>query len=227
MAGWTAEHVEDQILKIQNQNEYRFNIAERNLHMNMNKLLVAIILLLAYLNTDMAVAADKIVATEKSVVYHLHQGDTVLVSVWGEDTLKQQVVVLPDSSITLPLAGRVEVGGLSTPEVEQLIAEKLKKYLKDPVVTVVIASLDGNRAYVAGKVLKPGPLIISGPITVLQAISIANGFDKFANESEIKVIRTKPDGRQEVLPVHYNDIISGKDMSTNIQLIAGDTIVVP
>ncbi|OIR03153.1 polysaccharide biosynthesis/export protein [mine drainage metagenome] len=189
--------------------------------MNMMKRLVALTLLLVYFDAGMAIAADK------PVVYQLHQGDTVLVSVWGEDSLKQQVVVLPDSSITLPLAGRVEVGGLSTPEVERLIAEKLKKFLKDPVVTVVIASLDGNRAYVAGKVLKPGPLIISGPTTVLQAISIANGFDKFANESEIKVIRTKPDGRQEVLQVHYNDIISGKDMSTNIQLMAGDTIVVP
>jgi len=188
--------------------------------MNMMKLLVALALLQASFTADIAVAADK------SVVYHLHQGDKILVSVWGEDTLKQEVAVLPDSSITLPLAGRVEVGGLSTPEVEQLIAEKLKKYLKDPVVTVVISGLEGNRAYVTGKVLKPGPLIITGPITVLQAISIANGVDKFADEGGIKVIRIKPDG-QEVLPVHYSDIISGKDMSTNIQLKAGDTIVVP
>lgn len=188
--------------------------------MNM-KLLIAFTLLLACCNVDMAVAADK------PAIYHLHQGDTVLVTVWGEDKLKQQVVVLPDSSITLPLAGRIEVGELSTPEVEQLIAVKLKKYLKqDPVVTVVIISLEGNRAYVMGKVVKPGPLIISGPITVLQAISIAGGFDKFADESGIKIIRAKPDG-QGVLPVHYNDIISGKDMSTNIQLKAGDTIVVP
>jgi polysaccharide export outer membrane protein len=189
--------------------------------MNMMKRLIALTLLLAYFDAGMAVAADK------PAVYQLHPGDTVLVSVWGEDSLKQQVVVLPDSSITLPLAGRVEVGGLSTPEVERLIAEKLKKYLKDPVVTVVIAGIDGNRAYVTGKVLKPGPLIISGPITVLQAISIANGFDKFANEGGIKVIRTKPDGHQDVLAVHYNDIVSGKDMSSNIQLMAGDTIVVP
>ncbi len=195
--------------------------------MNMIKLLLAFTLLLAYLNADMSVAADKIVATDKPVIYQLHQGDKILVSVWGEDTLKQEVVVLPDSSITLPLAGRIEVGGLSTPEVEEHIAEKLKKYLKDPVVTVVIEGLEGNRAYVTGKVLKPGPLIISGPITVLQAISIANGVDKFANENEIKVIRTKPDGLQEVLPVHYSDIVSGKNMSTNIQLKAGDTIVVP
>ena len=188
--------------------------------MNMMKLLVVFTLLLAYFNAGMAVAADKPAA------YQLHQGDTVVVSVWGKDSLKQQVVVLPDSSITLPLAGRIEVGGLSTPEVEGLITEKLKKYLKDPVVTVVIAGIDGNRAYVTGKVLKPGPLIISGPITVLQAISMADGVDKFADESGIKVIRAKPDG-QGVLPVHYKDIISGKDMSTNIQLKAGDTVVVP
>lgn len=186
----------------------------------MTKRLVMPALFLAFFNVDMAVAA------EKPVVYPLHQGDTVLVSVWGEDTLKQQVVVLPDSSITLPLAGRVEVGGLSTPEVEQLIAQKLKKYLKDPVVTVVITGLDGNRGYVTGKVMKPGPLIISGPITVIQAISIAGGFDKFADEGGIKVIRAQPNG-QEVLPVHYNDIVSGKNMSTNIQLRADDTIVVP
>jgi polysaccharide export outer membrane protein len=61
---------------------------------------------------------------------------------------------------------------------------------------------------------------------VLQAISIVGGFDKFADEDGIKVIRTKPGG-QEITSVHYKDIISGKDMSTNIQLRSGDTIVVP
>lgn len=189
--------------------------------MNMKNLLIVPTLLLACLNMNLAVAADK------PVIYQLHPGDTVLVSVWGEDKLKQQVVVLPDSSITLPLAGRIEIGGLSSSDVEQLIAKKLKKYLKeDPVVTVVIVGIDGNRAYVMGKVLKPGPLIISGPITVLQAISTAGGLDKFADESGIKVIRATPKG-QEVLPVHYSDIISGRNMSTNIQLRADDTVVVP
>jgi len=184
------------------------------------KLFFAIPLLWASATVGMAMAADN------PDIYHLRQGDTVSISVWREDTLKQEVRVLPDGSITLPLAGRIEVGGLSTPEVEKRIAAKLKQYLSDPVVTVVISAIEGNRAYVIGKVSKPGPLIISGPTTVLQAISIVGGFDKFADEGGIKVIRTKTDG-QEILPVHYKDIISGKDMSTNIQLKAGDTIVVP
>lgn len=165
-------------------------------------------------------------AAEKPNIYHLREGDTVLVSVWREDSLQKQVIVLPDGSVTLPLAGRIEVAGLSTPEVEQLIAKKLKTYLPDPIVTVVIAGIGGNSAFVLGKVTHPGPLVISGPLTVLQAISMAGGFDKFADEGGIKVIRTKPDG-QEILPVRYKDIISGKDMSTNIHLRAGDTIVVP
>ena len=159
-------------------------------------------------------------------VYQLHQGDTLMISVWREDSLQKQVVVLPDGSITFPLIGRVEVAGLNTPEVERRISAKLKEYLPEPVVTVVIVGIEGNRAYVTGKVMRSGPLIISGPITVLQAISLEGGFDKFADEGGIKVIRTKADS-QEIFSVHYKDIISGKDMSTNIQLKAGDTVVVP
>ena len=74
--------------------------------------------------------------------------------------------------------------------------------------------------------MHPGALIINGPTTVLQAISLVGGFDKFADESSIKVIRAKADG-QEILPVNYKDIVSGKNVSTNIQLRAGDTLVVP
>lgn len=183
-------------------------------------LFIALSLLLVSMNAVLAVAADKPGA------YQLRQGDSLQISVWREETLQRQVIVLPDGSITLPLAGRIEVVGLSTPEVEQIIAKKLKEYIPEPIVTVVIAGIEGNRAYVLGKVIHPGSLLISGPITVLQAISIVGGFDRFADESGIKVIRAIPDG-QDILSVHYKDIISGKDMSTNIQLKGGDTLVVP
>jgi polysaccharide export outer membrane protein len=188
----------------------------------------ALCLMLVGMNAGVAIAADKgvAIAADKPDVYRLHQGDKVLISVWREETLQKEVVVLPDGSVTFPLIGRVEVAGLSTPEVEQSITLKLKKYFPEPIVTVVIAGIDGNRAFVMGKVMHPGPLILNGPISVLQAISMAGGFDKFADESSIKVIRTKPDG-QEILPVSYKDIISGRNISTNILLKAGDTLVVP
>ena len=195
----------------------------------MSKILFPILfLLLGSLSAEWAVAATSTtaVAVDSTGMYLLRQGDSVMISVWREDALQKQVIVLPDGSITFPLVGRIEVAGLSTPEVERRITTKLKEYIPEPVVTVVIAGIEGNRAYVMGKVNSPGSLIINGPLTVLQAISVMGGFDKFADESGIKVIRAKGD-HQEVFPVHYKDIISGRDMSSNIQLKAGDTIVVP
>jgi polysaccharide export outer membrane protein len=193
----------------------------------MSKILFSILfLLLGSLSAERAVAATAAVAVDNPGIYLLRQGDSVMISVWREDALQKQVIVLPDGSITFPLVGRIEVAGLSTPEVERRITTKLKEYIPEPVVTVVIAGIEGNRAYVMGKVNSPGSLIINGPLTVLQAISIMGGFDKFADEGGIKVIRAKGD-RQEVFAVHYKDIISGRDMSSNIQLKAGDTIVVP
>jgi polysaccharide export outer membrane protein len=184
------------------------------------------ILNFAFLLLSLGLISGPAVAIDIPDIYQLRQGDTLVISVWREDTLQKEVVVLPDGSITFPLIGRIEVAGLNTPEVERRISNKLKEYLPDPVVTVVIAGIDGNRAYVTGKVIRPGSLIINGPISVLQAISIVGGFDKFADEGGVKVIRTRAE-IQEILPVHYKDIISGRDMSTNIQLKAGDTVVVP
>jgi polysaccharide export outer membrane protein len=159
-------------------------------------------------------------------VYRLHQGDTVQVSVWKEDALQLKVNVLPDGSITYPLVGRLDVAGLSTTEVEKKITEKLKAYLADPVVTVVVAATDGNRVYVLGKVLKPGVVTLDAPMTVLQALSIAGGLDKFADGDSIKVLRGQG-ADQQVLSVHYGDLLKGKSLNNNILLQAGDTILVP
>ena len=165
-------------------------------------------------------------AAETPEIYELRPGDTVMISVWREDTLIRQVVVLPDGSVTFPLIGRVDAAGLSAPELERNIAAKLKKYLPDPIVTVVVVGIDGSRAYVMGKVARPGPVVINGPITVLQAISLVGGLDRFADEDGIKLIRGKAEG-QKVIAVNFKDIMSGKNVSTNVQLRAGDTLVVP
>lgn len=162
----------------------------------------------------------------ESTTYLLNPGDTVSVSVWQEETLKQDTQVLPDGSITFPLAGRVDVAGLDASAAAQKIAAKLEKFLPDPNVSVVVKSTTGNLLYVQGKVIKPGPVQMAGPTAVLQALSMSGGLDKFADESEIKVIRRAGD-KQQILPVRYKDLISGRDMSTNFQLQAGDTLVVP
>jgi polysaccharide export outer membrane protein len=183
--------------------------------------------LLLILPFGLAVAADANLINVDQTIYRLHEGDSIMISVWKETALQKQVVVLPDGSITFPLVGRVMVTGLTAPEVEQLITNKLKEYIPDPVVTALVVGIDGNRAYVIGKVIHPGPIVINGPISVLQAISIVGGFDKFADQSGIKVIRKAGPDSVKIFPIHYQDIISGSDVSTNISLQAGDTLVVP
>ncbi|HDS1733063.1 MULTISPECIES: polysaccharide biosynthesis/export family protein [Pseudomonas] len=165
-------------------------------------------------------------ADEKGAAYVLSPGDVVMVSVWQEESLRQETTVLPDGSITFPLAGRIDVAGLDVTAVAQKIASKLEKYLSEPNVSVVVTSIAGNLVYVQGKVIKPGPVLMAGPTAVLQALSMSGGLDKFADENAIKVVRRSGD-TQRILPVRYKDLVSGRDMSTNIQLQAGDTLVVP
>jgi polysaccharide export outer membrane protein len=158
--------------------------------------------------------------------YRLHYGDAVFISVWGEETLQKEVKVLPDGSITFPLAGRVDVENVTTVEAQKRITEKLKVYLNDPQVTVVVTSVEGNKAYVIGKVLKAGAIPLTGPTTVLQALSLAGGFDKFAELSKIKVLRNV-NNKQTVTSVNYERLIQGQNLESNLLLQPGDTILVP
>src|SRR5690242_15831975 len=100
-------------------------------------------------------------AGEVENAYRLCPGDLVLVSVWKEDNLQKEVRVLPDGSVTFPLAGRVKVSGLSTTEAEKLIAERLKEFVPDPIVTLVVTGIEGNRLYILGKVQRPGPVVMA------------------------------------------------------------------
>jgi polysaccharide export outer membrane protein len=165
-------------------------------------------------------------AESKAGAYLLNPGDVLLVSVWREENLQQEVRVLPDGSITFPLVGRVEVAGLDSTAVGLKVAAKLADYLPEPSVSVVVTGIEGNVVYVLGKVARPGPAVMAGPTSVLQALSMAGGLDKFADEDAIKIVRRKGQA-QDILRVEYGDLISGRDMSSNIQLQAGDTLVVP
>jgi polysaccharide biosynthesis/export protein len=171
-------------------------------------------------------ASQSVFAADKLDAYQLSPGDSILVSVWREDTLQKEVRVLPDGSITFPLAGRVEVSGHDVEEASKRIAAKLKDFIPDPNVSIVITGIEGNRVYVVGKVPKSGPIVMTGPVTVLQALSMSGGLDKFADEGAIQVLRRKG-STDEILSVNYKHLISGRDMKTNFQLRAGDTLLVP
>ena len=133
--------------------------------------------------------------------------------------------VRPDGKISLPLLNDVQAAGLTPMQLADSLTARLKKYVADPRVTVVVTQINSKRVYLVGEVLHPGPLPMLPNMTVLQALASA-GFTQFANTKGIYVLRTD-NGRQQKMPVNYRQLIKGDAVDQNIMLKPGDTIVVP
>jgi polysaccharide export outer membrane protein len=158
--------------------------------------------------------------------YTLHPGDQLEVAVWKEPDLTKTVVVRPDGKFSFPLAGETVAVGRTVPQVQTEIANKLKAYIPEPVVTAAVTTMDGNRVYVIGQVNKPGSFVMNPRLTVLQALSLASGLTPFASLNDIIVVRGSGTA-QKVLQFRYSDVSKGKSLEQNIPLEAGDVIVVP
>ncbi len=156
--------------------------------------------------------------------YVIGPEDTVHVSVWKESDLTTTLPVRPDGMISLPLLNDVQAAGLTPMELSASITTKLKKYLADPRVTVVVTAINSKKVYVTGEVLHSGSVALMPNMTVLQALASA-GFTQFANTKKIYVLRTE-NGKQQKFPVNYKNLLRG-DAASNILLKPGDTIVVP
>lgn len=158
--------------------------------------------------------------------YPLNPGDKLHISVWGEEALQQDVVVAPDGTISFPLAGQVSAAGHTTDELRKMLADKLKPFIPDPVVTVMVAEASGNTFYVMGEVNRPGEYHSPQPITVVQALSMAGGLTAFASKGHIKVIHEAA-GRTEAIPFDYGAVEKGRKLETNVVLKSGDVVLVP
>ncbi len=158
--------------------------------------------------------------------YSLQPGDILEISVWKEPDLQREVLVRPDGGISFPLVGNIKAKNSSVQDVNKEITARLTKYIPDPVVTVSLKQMLGNRVYVVGKVLKPGEFVINRNVDVMQALSMAGGLNPFAAGDDIKILR-RVNGVQKSIPFRYESIVEGKDLEQNIVLKAGDVVVVP
>ena len=158
--------------------------------------------------------------------YIIGQGDQLEVFVWRNEQLSRQVLVMPDGKISLPRIQQVQAAGLSIAEVRDRITGKLRTYVVNPRVTVIVTQLNSYRVSVLGNVVRPGVYPITGKTTVIEAISMAGGLTEWAKKRGITVIRNQ-NSREERIKVNYNKVVSGKDLSQNIVLERGDTIIVP
>jgi polysaccharide biosynthesis/export protein len=143
----------------------------------------------------------------------------------AQSSVPSTLPVRPDGSISLPLLNDVQAAGLTPMQLAAAITEKLKKYVGDPRVTVVVKEINSKRIYVTGEVQHTGGLQLQPGMTVLQALADA-GFTQFANTKRIYILRTE-NGAEQRIPVNYKRLVKGQAGSQDIVLKPGDTIVVP
>jgi polysaccharide biosynthesis/export protein len=176
-------------------------------------------------NSNSAKSSDQVQASNIAPDYMIGADDTLHISVWKEPDLSETLPVRPDGKISMPLLNDITAAGLTPLQLRDAITERLKKYIADPRVTVVVTGMNSRRIFVTGEVTHTGPMTLLPHMTMLQALAQA-GFTQFANPKAIYLLRNE-NGKQQKLPFNYKEVVKGNHPEQNIELRPGDTIVVP
>lgn len=161
---------------------------------------------------------------EERLTYIIGVEDELQISVWREPELSTSVVVRPDGMITLPLINDVKAVGLKTEELQNVLMEKLKNFVNEPQVTVIVRSIRSRKVYLVGEVGHQGTFTINGDMTALELLAAAGGVGPFAKADSIYILREQ-NGKKIRIPFHYKKAVAGK--SENVTLQPGDVVVVP
>src|SRR5258708_530765 len=175
-------------------------------------------------NSDAAHAVVKPATDDPN--YSIGAEDELNVNVWKEPDISRTVPVRPDGKISLPLLNDVQAAGLTPMQLGSEIKEKLRKFISEPQVTVIVTKSNSQRVFIVGEVARAGAYPLLPNMSVLQALSSARGFTQFANKKQIHVLRITNE-KPTTLPFSYKDVVSGLHSEQNVSLKPGDTIVVP
>jgi polysaccharide export outer membrane protein len=158
--------------------------------------------------------------------YKIGPGDVIEISVWKDEYLSRQLVVPPDGVIAFPLIGDIDVTAVTVSELRAIASKKLKEYVTDAEVTVMLLKASSLTAYVVGKVNNPGQFPINMETNVMQILAMAGDLNAFASPGNIIILRQEK-GKLIKVPFDYNDVKKGKNLEQNIFLKRGDVVVVP
>ncbi len=153
-------------------------------------------------------------------------GDILEISVWNEPDLSKKLIVPPDGVISFPLIDPIKVTNLTLTALKKAVTKRLSEYIPDATVTVLLLEINSLKAFVIGKVQRPGEFPIDLKTSVLQILAKAGGLTPFASDSNIKILRQKDDKIINI-PFDYGEVEKGKNLEQNIILEAGDVVLVP
>jgi len=158
--------------------------------------------------------------------YVIGPGDVLQIFVWKEPELTRDVTVRVDGKITVPLLGDLPAAGRTPQVLGTELGKALGRFLSSPQVTLGVAQANSSRFYVIGQVNTPGVFPLAGRVTVLQGLALAGGLREFAKADSIQIVR-QSQGLQSFVPINYKKLEDGRDISQNVLLRPGDTVLVP
>ncbi len=169
-------------------------------------------------------AADRAVPAPSE--FQLGPGDTISIRVWRHDDLDMDVTIAPDGSITYPLVGRIEVAGMTYPELVDVLTEAISDYYENPQVSVNVSDLQNQEVFVLGEVASPSVLQLNNQMSVLEALTRAGGINPSARTDNVLLIRGGLE-QPELYTVDVRSIYTGGSTDQLVYLQRGDILFVP
>jgi polysaccharide export outer membrane protein len=158
--------------------------------------------------------------------YVIGADDVVSIEFWRDKDLSTEAVVRPDGKISVPLLNDVAAAGLTPEQLRQALMIGARRYVEEPNITIVVKQINSRKVFITGEVEKPGSFPLKGPTTVVQLIAMAGGLREYADVKRIFIVRSEG-GRQTTHPFNYSDVLKGRNLTQNIELKPGDTVIVP
>ncbi|HEX3810911.1 MAG TPA: XrtA/PEP-CTERM system exopolysaccharide export protein [Rhizomicrobium sp.] len=196
--------------------------------------LVAVALMLVGCATGPTLPAATTLDTAASAAqapadYRIGPGDVLNIFVWHNTDLSAQIPVRPDGRISMPLVGDVSAAGLTPTDLGNTLQEKLKPYIKDPLVTVIPTQFVGlftRQIRVIGEAVQPRAIPYSANMTVLDVMIAVGGLTKYADGDRAVIVRVM-DGKQQSYTVHLDSLINDGDVNQNVAMQPGDILIIP
>jgi polysaccharide export outer membrane protein len=160
--------------------------------------------------------------------YVIGVADHLAIKVWKNPDLSTDASVRPDGTITMPLLGDLKAAGRTPTELKAEVSRQLANYIRDEsaVVTIAVTAVNSYSFTVSGNVEHAG--VFSSPkyVTVLDAVQLAGGLNRYAGR-EVRIYRRDKAGKLRIIPIDYSAVQEGRQPDANLALLPGDQIYVP
>jgi polysaccharide export outer membrane protein len=183
--------------------------------------------------TNVTDGAGQTMATANSVdnsEYMIGPDDQLQVFVWRNPELSTTVPVRPDGRISVPLVEDMPAVGKTPAQLARDLEGKLKQYVQDPIVNVIVTSFNGPFAQqirVVGEAAKPQAIAYRANMSLLDVMISVGGLTKFASGNRAVIVRQEPTGQSKSINVRLSDLLKDGDVSANTRMLPGDVLIIP